>query len=76
MDIENKWAKSTECRLEMFLDDYLIKSSVQRVRHNSQRLLLSLFKKGNPEQQLRILTLVLDRCEQLPQMGRASQDFL
>ena len=76
MDIESKWAKSTESRLEMFLDDYLIGSSTEKVRLNSQRLLLSLFKKGNQEQQSRVLSLILDRCRSLPTMGRASQNFL
>ena len=54
MDPESKWAKSTESRLEMFLDDYLIKSSAEKVRLNSQKLLLSLFKKGNREQQAKM----------------------
>lgn len=61
MDIENQtspWAKSTESRIEMFLDDYLIRSSISKVRSSSQRLLLSLFKKGNEEQRLRIMSLV------------------
>ena len=76
MDIETKWAKSTESRIEMFLDDYLIGSSVDQVRCTSQKLLLSLFRKGNNAQQKRILDLIQDRCKQLPAMGRASQDFL
>jgi hypothetical protein len=50
MDIEkqqSQWAKSTESRIEVFLDSYVIRSPIQSVRASSQRLILSLFKKGN-----------------------------
>ena len=46
----------------MFIDDFLIDSSVEKVRLNAERLLLSLFKKGNKEQQIRILSMAYNRC--------------
>lgn len=60
----------------MFIDDYLIGSPISKVRTSSQRLILSLFNKGNNEQQLKIISLIESRCDQLIWMGKASEDFL
>lgn len=79
MDIEaqqSHWAKSTESRIEIFLDSYLIRSPIPAVRNSSQRLILSLFKKGNEEQRLRIMSLLDSRCQNLTWMGKASEEFL
>jgi two-component SAPR family response regulator len=75
MEIENQvsqWAKSTESRIEMFLDDYLIGSPISKVRLSSQRLILSLFNKGNNEQKEKIICLLEERCDKLICMGKAS----
>ena len=76
MDIESNWAKSTENRVEMFLDQYLIKSTKSNVRKATQKLLLSLFKKGNEIQQRKLIDLIQNRCANLTWMGKASFDFL
>lgn len=60
----------------MFLDDFLIKSAVEKVRSSTEKLLESLFIKGNAEQKLRIISLLENRCDQLVWMGMASQNFL
>jgi hypothetical protein len=76
MDIESKWAKSTEARLEMFFDDYLIRSTQIGVRKSTERLLLSLFKKANEPQRKKMFQYINNRCPDLMWMGKASLEFL
>ena len=76
MDIENQWAKSTENRLEMFLDSYLVQSTKANVRKATQKLIFSLFKKGNQEQKKKLVDLIKKHCENLSWMGKASLEFL
>ena len=76
MDIESNWAKSTENRIEMFVDSYLVQSAKANVRKATERLLFSLFKKGNETQRKNLIDLLSNRCSNLTWMGKASFEFL
>ena len=56
----------------MYLDQYLIKSTKANVRKATQKLLFSLFKKGNKIQRKKLMDLLHDRCSNLVWMGKAS----